>query len=84
MEPGATFFVTRSVISAAEMPFQSRESTSHWMGSMPRSRMAVMTWSSYSPKGQRISVGRTPVRASILSLQAVTSAWISAVDMALK
>ena len=51
---------------------------------MPISRMAVMTWSSYSPKGQRMRVGRTPVRASILSLQAVTSAWISAVDMELK
>ena len=49
MEPGCTLVVTRSVISAAEISFQSRLSTSHWMGSMPMERIAVITWSSYSP-----------------------------------
>jgi hypothetical protein len=43
---------------------------------MPIERMVEMTWSSYSPNGQRMSVGRTPVNASILSLQVFTSAMI--------
>lgn len=43
---------------------------------MPAERMAEITWSSYSPNGQRISVGRTPVSASMASLQAFTSATI--------
>ena len=49
MEPGWTFPVTRFVISGADRSFQSRLSTSHWMGSMPMERMAVITLSSYSP-----------------------------------
>ena len=49
MEPAWTLEVTRLVISWAERSFQSRLSTSHWMGSMPMERMAVMTLSSYSP-----------------------------------
>ena len=43
---------------------------------MPMERMAEITWSSYSPNGQRMSDGRTPVSASILSLQVFTSAMI--------
>ena len=49
MDPGCTLLVTRWVISPAGRSFQSRLSTSHWMGSMPMERMAVITLSSYSP-----------------------------------
>ena len=49
IDPGCTRLTTRLVISSAERSFQSRLSTSHWMGSMPMERMAVMTLSSYSP-----------------------------------
>ena len=58
------------------LPTAASASTSHWIGSMPIERMVEMTWSSYSPNGQRMSVGRTPVNASILSLQVFTSAMI--------
>ena len=51
---------------------------------MPIERMAEMTWSSYSPNGQRMSVGRAPVSASILSLQVFTSAMISSAERELK
>ena len=43
MEPGWTLEVTLWVISPAERSFQSRLSTSHWMGSIPRERTALMT-----------------------------------------
>ena len=49
MEPGWTFPVTRWAISWAGSSFQSRLSTSHWMGSMPIERMAEIPLSSYSP-----------------------------------
>ena len=64
------------IACAAAVPTAANASTSHWIGSMPIERMVEMTWSSYSPNGQRMSVGRTPVNASILSLQVFTSAMI--------
>ena len=73
MLPGVMFFSTRPCISSADMPFQSRLSTFHCTGVMPMPRMAEITWSSYSPYGQRNSVGVTPVTAAIFSLQPVMS-----------
>ena len=49
MDPGWTRLTTRSVISPAGRSFQSRLSTSHWMGSIPMERMDVITLLSYSP-----------------------------------
>ena len=75
--PGWTLLSTRFCISAAEMPFQSRLSTSHCTAVMPMLFTAFITWSSYSPYGQRKSVGVTPVNSEIFSLQAVMSAMMS-------
>ena len=49
MLPGCTRVSTRDVISSLLSPFQSRESTSHWMTCMPRLLMVLTTVSLYSP-----------------------------------
>ena len=49
MLPGCTRVSTREVISSLLSPFQSSESTSHWMTCMPRPLMVLTTVSLYSP-----------------------------------
>ena len=49
MLPGCTRVSTREVISSLHSPFQSSESTSHWMTCMPRPLMVLTTVSLYSP-----------------------------------
>ena len=54
------------------------------MGSIPMPRTATITLSSYSPYGGRNRVGRTPVTASILSLQALMLACICSLESLVK
>ena len=49
MLPGCTRVSTREVISSPLSPFQSSESTSHWMACIPRALIAEITVSLYSP-----------------------------------